>query len=232
MIMIPAEAAGYPAMPPRLREAVAMLSDALAYARELHRDPWDFAVEIATLVRTGATANDLRWLVCHGLVAHGAEVTGPDDEGRTFRLDRSLRFEEATCFILTERGIALMSGRTTEADLEPHPESPPSPLPPHGPEASNLIPRWMADRQELFLGRVLVKRFKVPAPNQVLILAVLEEERWPPRIDDPLPPQPEVNTKRRLHDTINALNRRQTAPLLRFTGDGRGQGICWELRGL
>jgi hypothetical protein len=89
----------------------------------------------------------------------------------------------------------------------------------------------MADRQELFLGRVLVKRFKVPAPNQVLILAVLEEDCWPPRIDDPLPPQPELDAKRRLHDTINALNRRQAAPLIRFTGDGRGQGICWELTG-
>jgi hypothetical protein len=44
-----------------------------------------------------------------------------------------------------------------------------------------------------------------------------------------LPPNSEQNSKRRLHDTINSLNRNQKQNLLRFTGDGSGQGIRWEL---
>src|SRR4051812_44294214 len=93
-IMEPADTVGDTPLPPRLRQALGLLFEALSYAHELHRSPWDFAVEIGTLVGTGATANDLRWLVCHGLVTHGAEVTRPDDDGRNFRFDRSLRFDD------------------------------------------------------------------------------------------------------------------------------------------
>ena len=39
----------------------------------------------------------------------------------------------------------------------------------------------------------IVKRYRVPAPNQELILAAFEEEGWPQLIDDPLPPQDELN---------------------------------------
>jgi hypothetical protein len=90
-------------------------------------------------------------------------------------------------------------------------------------------PRWDYQRQELRLGDAIVKQFKVPAANQERILAAFEEEGWPVRIDDPLPPNAEQNPKRRLHDTINSLNRNQKQHLIRFTGDGSGQGIRWEL---
>jgi hypothetical protein len=76
-----------------------------------------------------------------------------------------------------------------------------------------------------------VKLFKVPAINQEAVLAAFEEEEWPPRIDDPLSPRGEQNPKRRLHDTITALNRNQKAPLIRFFGDGSGQGVRWEFTG-
>jgi hypothetical protein len=33
-----------------------------------------------------------------------------------------------------------------------------------------------------------------------------------------------------LHDTINHLNRNQIAQLIRFTGDGTGKGVRWEVR--
>jgi hypothetical protein len=32
-----------------------------------------------------------------------------------------------------------------------------------------------------------------------------------------------------LHDTIKALNRKQKVCLVRFMGDGSGEGIRWEL---
>ena len=62
-----------------------------------------------------------------------------------------------------------------------------------------------------------------------MILAAFEEEGWPPRIDDPLPPKPDQDPKRRLHDTINSLNRNQQHLLIQFFGDGSGQGIRWNL---
>jgi hypothetical protein len=55
-----------------------------------------------------------------------------------------------------------------------------------------------------------------------------EEEGWPYRIDDPLPPKGETHPTTRLHDTIKWLNRNREHPLLRFLGDGTGEGLCWE----
>ena len=89
-------------------------------------------------------------------------------------------------------------------------------------------PCWDRDRQELRVGTLIVKQFKVPAPNQETILAAFQEEGWPHRIDDPIPPHPDKEPKRRLHDTIISLNRNQRTPLIRFLGDGSGQGVRWE----
>ncbi len=79
------------------------------------------------------------------------------------------------------------------------------------------------------MGAAVVKQYKVPAPNQERVLAAFEEEGWPVHIDDPLPPSNDQDPKRRLHDTINSLNRNQKRSLLRFIGDGSGQGLRWEL---
>ena len=91
------------------------------------------------------------------------------------------------------------------------------------------IPHWDHDCRELRFGSYLVKQFKVPAENQELILSAFEEEGWPPHLDDPLPPRPELDSKQRLHDAINRLNRNQKRRLIRFHGDGNGQGLRWEL---
>jgi hypothetical protein len=90
------------------------------------------------------------------------------------------------------------------------------------------FPTWDPDRQQLRVGRILVKEFKVPAANQQAVLAAFQEENWAPRIDDPLPPSPNQDSKRRLHSTINCLNRNQKRPLIRFLGDGSGEGVRWE----
>lgn len=91
-----------------------------------------------------------------------------------------------------------------------------------------VLPEWDTARRELrWVGQV-VKRFRVPAPNQEIILATFQEEAWAPHIDDPLPPAHGVQPKRRLHDTIVALNRHQHPPGLRFVGDGTGLGVRWE----
>ena len=93
-------------------------------------------------------------------------------------------------------------------------------------------PKWDRDRRQLRLGTHIVKEFKVPATNQEIVLAVFEEEFWPPRIDDPLPRKSDIDPQRRLHDTINSLNRRQRHRLLHFSADGLGQSVRWELADL
>ena len=81
--------------------------------------------------------------------------------------------------------------------------------------------------RRLLFGDTLVKAYRASAPNQHRILAAFQEEEWPSRIDDPLPPSRNVHPKHRLHETIAALNSNQKNRLLHFTGDGFGQGVCW-----
>jgi hypothetical protein len=59
-------------------------------------------------------------------------------------------------------------------------------------------------------------------------MAVLAED-WPAKIDDPLPRSPEIDPQRRLHDTINSLNRNQPRRLVHFGADGLGRGVRWRL---
>ena len=122
-------------------------------------------------------------------------------------------------------GVALTAaGLAVCRDLLARPPAPP----PAGPA---IPPEWDGLRRELrWVGRV-VKRFRVPAPNQEVVLATFQEEAWPPHIDDPLPGAVGVEPKRRLHDTIVALNRHQYQPGLRFVGDGTGLGVRWQAAG-
>ena len=92
------------------------------------------------------------------------------------------------------------------------------------------VPVWDAGLHELRLGRRIIKRFRCPAPAQELILAVYEEEGWPPKIDDPLPMTSGIDPKRRLHQTIRNLNRAQRPHGIHFSVNGNGQSIRWELK--
>ena len=93
-----------------------------------------------------------------------------------------------------------------------------------------LKPSYDAMRRELSLRGVIVKRFRVPARNQELILSAFAEEGWPAQIDDPLPYVCNVDPRTRLHDVINRLNRSQINCLMSFHGNGRGDGVRWQLR--
>jgi hypothetical protein len=227
----------------RMCEALALMIDAFHYAEDLRVTPWNFSVPIAELRNVGLSDNDLRWLVGTGYFEHVVEVTERGDELRSFRPGLGAMFSERASFLLTERGCAYAravllaeEGRSQRLDGE---ESPTLHFHDHagrmsaatGLTVAITFPTWDRDRQELRWGSLVVKQFKVPSPNQETILATFEEEHWPPRIDDPLPPQLDQDPKRRLHDTINALNRNQKNALIRFLGDGSGQGVRWEPSG-
>jgi hypothetical protein len=172
---------------PRFHAALTILQEAHDYACKLGRSVWDFAVEICHLRAAGLSSSDLRWLICQGLVEHGAEVTREGEDHRTFCRTGTLSFTRTTCFVLTDSASDLPCPTPAALAAVPDPE-PPAPPPPQLASGTPLMPQWDKKRQELRLGGLVVKQFKVPAPNQEMILASFEEEGWPPRIDDPLPP--------------------------------------------
>ena len=97
------------------------------------------------------------------------------------------------------------------------------------PRPADFTPLWDRDNRVLSFGGQIVKRFGRSSPNQEAVLQAFEEQGWPCRIDDPLPYCDEVAPKPRLHDTIRWLNLKHECRLLRFLGDGTGEGVCWKL---
>lgn len=213
-------------MPAQQLEAIALpkiaimrLFDALQLARDAQRTAWDFALEIESLKQAGVHTGELRWLVCKEYVEHANETTRVEAHERTFEHPGRLSFTASSCFVLTSRGEELARIlRTGVVQVEPYEAAE---------TQQGTEPVWDRDRAELRYMSRLVKRYKVPSPNQWRILTAFQEERWPCRVDDPLPPADEVDPKRRLHDTIKSLNRHQLVPLLRFFGDGTGEGVRW-----
>jgi hypothetical protein len=219
----------------RLHAAFHELVKAYEYARLLNTSTWEFATELSALRRLKVSSSDLRWMVRSGLVNYSIETTKHDDCDRRFTRPNRLLFCKRTCFVLTPKGAAVCN-EVWGGDDEKEPriesrvrtDSPQLSVVPH---PRPVVPTWDRDRQELRVGPIVVKRFRVPAASQEAILAAFEEESWPPRIDDPLPPRDDLSPKRRLQETIKSLNRNQKHPLIRFVGDGTAQGILWEYCG-
>jgi hypothetical protein len=212
----------------QLSRGLAMLLEASRYATELGRNVWDFAVEIAALREAGLSHSDLRWLICKGWVEHSREVLVRSNKRREFRHGGSLTLTRRSCFVLTPAGSRAAERQPPAAEavsiaLRVAAENG------NAHNGDSPVPKWDRDRQELRLAKRVVKEFKLPSPNQETILMAFEEEGWPARIDDPLPPHSGVDPKRRLHDTIKSLNRNQKQRLLRFMGDGTGEGIRWRV---
>jgi hypothetical protein len=211
-----------------MHPGLALLLQAYDYAHEVHCDRWQFAVEFDSLHDAGLTTSDLRWLVCKGYVEHGVEVTSIGENVRTFRPIGGLLFSAKTCVVLTDLEASLLGpvrrgttpGQRSDTGFDLR----------NG-EGGRLarVPRWDGVARELRLGVWVVKRFQQPAPSQETILAAFEEERWPRGIDDPLPQRPGQDPKRQLHYAILNLNRNQKNRLVRFLGNGKGDGIRWEL---
>ncbi len=208
---------GFPTPP--LWKALYLLYEAWIAARGEGQDVWQFAVEIDQLRALDLSHTELRCLLRRGYLEHACERTVAGSRRRTFEPLRALILPKRTCFVLTAKGWKAVA----EGDAEKGKRVFTSAM--KQPEA----PRWNSTSRELCWGNYLIKQFRLPAVNQETVLAALEEEGWPPRIDDPLPPTPDLDPKVRLHDTIKALNRHQRRRLIRFRGDGRGCGIRWLL---
>ncbi len=212
-------------LPRQLYSALAELLKAYDYAADVHRDPWDFAISMSQLHSMHMTESDARWLICRGYAIQGTEITRPEDVSRTIRRSENLYLSKRACLVLTDLGASLI--RTLSKGNSQPGKVPCEVTIDFCPENCG-VPQWERDRHELHWNGMLVKRFKCVALNQETILSVFQEEGWPPRIDDPLPPHDDLDNKRRLHDTIKCLNRNQKHRLLHFRGDGSGEGVLWE----
>lgn len=215
----------------KLQPALLALLEARRCADDTGSDLWEFAVAIGQLHKLGLDDTDLRWLVRKGLVRHARDITKLKDKRREFLPTENLSFCKKTCFAITPSGadaaeslVAAACDQCCDLSMETLRGGRPSAA-----HSRASLPHWDAVTRELRIGDTIVKRFKWQAVNQEIVLSAFEEDQWPPVIDDPLPPKPEQDTKRRLHDTIKALNRNQERDVIRFHGNGTGEGIRWEL---
>lgn len=185
--------------------ALELLRRGWYYATDCGCDPDEFAVSLGELGRSGLTHIDAKWLLRKGFIR-----LSPSDR----RVRAQARWNPSTSLVLTDQGFSFLAGNDLAQQTTPTPLA--------------GVPRWDALNRTLWFDDVLIKRYRVPAENQELVLSAFEEEGWPHHIFDPLPPKQGLNCQRRLHDTINRLNRHQLTRALRFYGNGNGRAICWE----
>jgi hypothetical protein len=220
---------------------LALLLRAYGYAKDFKSCPWQIAVPISDLYDSGLSRTDLHWLLVCRYVEHAHEITDDRADHRRFEHAGRAVIHEDSCFVLTPHGadfaakLLRLPAMADEVGAEAAPPQPGTPSDTVARGDTNQFsplaiaqPTWSAHCRELCLGKVLVKRFRVPADNQEIILSTFQEEGWPQLIDDPLPPTPEIAPKRRLHDTIAGLNRNQVNRLVRFFGNGTSDGVRWE----
>ncbi len=221
--------------------ALHLLLRAYVYANEASDEPWLFAVELADLRHGGLMPSDLRWLITQGLVELQDEGSGPSSSGNGHPAEPG--FCDCSRFLPTAAGydhlqhllqgaIGERPGASPRPSVECHlPHLLQEPIHERqaaSPRSDGIVkPNWDSMLRELRVGDVLVKRYRVPAEIQELILNAFQEEAWPRRIDDPLPPVPDISPKRRLSTAITALNRNQKSRAIQFTGDGCGEGVIW-----
>ena len=222
----------------RLRLGLAILWRAFLCSQDTGAKLWDLALPVGRLYETGMTSADLRWMVTKSLVEHAEETTGYEDAHRSFRSGNDFFFNNRSSFILTRSGASLAEHVFQEPLGSPHGKLPAFESIAFQVKANQrgnyrktpiVKPGWDATRRELTVAGLIVKRFRVPARNQETILDAFEEEGWVEHIRDPLPSTPDIDAPTRLHDAINRLNRCQINPIIRFHGDGKGNGVFWGL---
>jgi len=213
------------ALPSRIRKSLQLLLQAWTYAEELRVDPWEFAVEIASLRRSRLTDCDLRWLICTGLVEHRHELTRPANTLRVFRPAANLALAKRSCFVATPAGLALARhGQLEGANKRPAIKIV-QPLSCNGGRPE--IPHWDDRDHTLYWKGEVVKHYRQEAPNQEEILRAFQACGWEKSTNVTLEHDPEMSAKERLRDAIKNLNR-SVAPYLRFRQETNGSRVAWE----
>lgn len=211
-----------------VKKGMQLLLEARVCAHDANADPWQFAVELALLRKAGMSKTHLRWLTSKGFAESAHEFTPAGEKTRFFRHIGQVTFGSSTCVVLTAAGIHYAESICVEVKpdriaAEENGGNGAAMLP--------MVPHWIEGRRELWLGNVLLKKFKRLCPKLRLILNAFQEDGWQPRIDDPLPHSPDGKAKEHLRSAVRRLNRcqAQAAKKIEFSSDGTGEGICWEI---
>jgi hypothetical protein len=221
-----------------LKGGLALLWRGFEYARDLDSDIWEFAVKGDALCKAGLSEIDLRWLISRGYVKFSPNSDPARCQEQFPHNNRPWEGKNAR-FILTMPGAALarcvlsrtlvpfqctpLENGKTGQNVDPFLDTGQASV------TAAQKPTWDCELKELRIGQRVIKEFRWAAINQETILMAFEEEGWPARIDDPLPQKLNQDPKIRLHDTIKCLNRNHKERLVRFNGDGKGEGIRWIL---
>jgi hypothetical protein len=165
-------------------------------------------------------------LLYHAHIEHVRPFRGATEHCAKQFLTHTLQLGAGSLFYLTDTGEAfaalfLDDGLVTSTETCPTAAW-------HRFLHGELVPHYDKDERIFGWGARTLKSFRQPSCNQELLLLTAEELKWPAWFDDPLPKQAGKNAKKRLHDTIKDLNRRQTSHLIHFKGDGTGTRVGWE----
>ena len=172
------------------RSALSLLLKASQYALDSRSDRWQFAVELSELTSAGRDAHR------HSLA----------DPARLWRARQGDHRAGRRRTVVSKLGADQLSNRYVRGafqrrGLDPGPRVGPLAAGSrpvgrrHAPAESeqagaiapaHTIPDWDATRRELRYRGQVVKRYRVPAKNQSLVLTAFQEEGWPGYIDDPL----------------------------------------------
>ncbi len=187
-----------------------------SYAKQNRIEPDQLAVPISDFRTWGHSDTELRLLVIEGVVQHLKETTASSLDKRKFELAGTYSIGDSSCFVLTSN----LETQKKQASMHVQDVEPVQP--------ATAQPHWDLKLRRLMYEGKLIKHFRCPAQNQETILSAFQEEGWPERISDPIPPNEETDSKQRLHDAIRSLNRNQTNSLIKFRGDGTGEGVLWS----
>lgn len=194
-----------------LRPPLLLLQRAYEYAKELRQDSWDFAVAAADLKREGLSDIDLRWLVGKRFVQCRFQTPG-----KIPVIPVKPALIRGSFVVLTPLGARYAAATAWPGNNGSS-------------QRLQQKPHWDPRTRQLTLGEEIVKELRRPAQNQELVLAAFERSGWAACIDDPLAPELPTEAKKRLHNTINNLNRHHLSYLIRFYANGNGTGIRWAL---
>ena len=186
----------------------------------------EFSVSLKSLSQMGLRKEELKWLLIKNLVSETDRL--PEDLKPNANRTSHAQLSLDALFVITDFGIELVEENMTAAALRQSSEGSREADPTVA--QAEVKPSWDGERHELRCAGKVVKKFKWRAANQETILAAFEEQSWQARIDDPLPRQSDIDPKRRLADAIKSLNRHQKYSLVRFCGDGTGEGVLWEYK--
>ena len=199
-----------------------LLAEASDLAADTNCCAHKFAVKIGQLQRAGIHELHLRWLIEKHYIEHLLDTTVFGEHERSIRPTSSEHFSKRSCFLLTQLGRNFADSVLAPKQNEQLGTDKPLSLT----GAQHALPVWDSNTKCLYFRNRIVKRFHRHSPNQELILSAFQEDGWPERLDDPLPPKGNADRSSRLSKTVYSLNGSlDSRPISFFCEDST---VCWE----